>query len=77
MRRIRVHLLLAFSLLVTLTLNCDARAGELKLLVTNGTRSIVDMLRPQFEQATGHKLPQNGPPQAMDTTVRQPGHDTC
>jgi len=56
MRRISVHLLLAFSVLIALTPNDDARAAELKLLVTNGTRSIVDELGPQFERTTGHKL---------------------
>ena len=56
MRRIKVHVLLALSLLISLTFNYDARAAELKLLVTNGTRSIVDVLGPQFERATGHKL---------------------
>ena len=56
MRRISVHLLLAFLALIALTPNDDARAAELKLLVTNGTRSIVDELGPQFERATGHKL---------------------
>src|SRR5215204_3973086 len=56
MRRIKVHVLLALSLLISLTFNYDARAAELNLLVTNGTRSIVDVLGPQFERATGHKL---------------------
>ena len=56
MRRISVRLLLAFSALIALTPNGRVQAAELKLMVTNGTRAIVDELGPQFERATGHKL---------------------
>jgi len=56
MRRASVHLLLLLSALTALTPNGDARAAELKLLVTNGARSIVDELGSQFERATGHTL---------------------
>jgi molybdate transport system substrate-binding protein len=56
MRRICVHLLLAFSILMARTPNSGAHAAELKLLVTYGTRAIVDELGPRFERTTGHKL---------------------
>jgi molybdate transport system substrate-binding protein len=49
--------LLAFAvLMMSVVATCGAQAAELKLLVTNGTRAVVDELRPQFERATGHKL---------------------
>ena len=54
MRRINFFLV-AFAMLSSLV-SIGAQAAELKLLVTNGTRAVVDELRPQFERATGHKL---------------------
>jgi molybdate transport system substrate-binding protein len=44
------------AFLMVVVVNSSAQAAELKLLVTNGTRAVVDELRPQFERTTGHKL---------------------
>jgi molybdate transport system substrate-binding protein len=48
--------LLAMAFLMAAVVNSSAQAAELKLLVTNGTRAVVDELKPQFERTTGHKL---------------------
>lgn len=56
MMRRHENCLLAFAVLMMVVVSSGAQAAELKLLVTNGTRAVVDQLRPQFERATGHKL---------------------
>jgi molybdate transport system substrate-binding protein len=46
----------ALAVLIAVVVNSSAQAADLKLLVTNGTRAVVDELKPQFERTTGHKL---------------------
>ena len=48
--------LLAFAVLMAVVVSNSAQAAELTLLVTNGTRAVVDELKPHFERATDHKL---------------------
>lgn len=51
-----VGCLRALAVLIAVVVNGSAQAAELKLLVTNGTRAVVDELKPQFERTTGHTL---------------------
>jgi molybdate transport system substrate-binding protein len=44
------------SLAVTSMARSPARAAEVRAFVTGAARPMVDMLAPQFERATGHKL---------------------
>ena len=41
---------------LSLTLGAGAQAGEIKVLASNGVKTVLEELAPQFEKSTGHKL---------------------
>src|SRR5438105_3147551 len=64
--RVLSRLVLAFAsafLFMTNMAQSSARAAEVKAFVTGAARPMYDILAPQFERLTGHKLvPMSGPP---------------
>jgi len=45
-----------------LALSAGSQAAEIKVMSTNGVKSVLEELVPQFEKATGHKLAGPFPP---------------
>ena len=53
-RSVAIRAALWFAL--SLTVCAGARAAEIKVLASNGVKTVLEELAPQFEQSTGHKL---------------------
>jgi len=51
---IAAHTTIGFAL--SLALGAGSRAAEIKVLASNGVKTVLEELAPQFEKSTGHKL---------------------